>query len=249
MSPKENNKKRLNKKSPKGASCNSVPLQAAVPAPGSHPLATGNILPPSESPLPGSSSRSKETPRAETSCGTEGESKANAAVTRKGWSIARRLLGEFWENCKIKPDLGILSGYAIRSLQAGFREIDLISAFERALHQCHGHATDAGEIWEASSTVHRAEALLRRCQKRWKPLSDDERVKMRTHIKQGLVGVPVEKEAKESTVPLPASSRNSSRKEEIEPVPLDQWPSPMAVRGTFNAIRRAAGLPTRPMDA
>ncbi len=106
----------------------------------------------------------------------------SAALVRKAWQVSRKLLNEFWDNCKVRPDLRILFGYVSRALRDGYKEESIRDAFERALHQCHGHATDCGEIWEASSTVHRAEKWLREHGLFWQPTPPEERRRIRAEI-------------------------------------------------------------------
>ncbi len=106
----------------------------------------------------------------------------SAALVRKAWQVSRKLLNEFWDNCKVLPDLRILFGYVSRALREGYKEESIRDAFERALHQCHGHATDCGEIWEASSTVHRAEKWLREHGLFWQPTPPEERRRIRAEI-------------------------------------------------------------------
>ena len=106
----------------------------------------------------------------------------SAALVRKAWQVARLLLNEFWENCKIRPDLRILFGYVSRTLRDGYKEESIRDAFERSLHQCHGHATDCGEVWEASSTVSRAEKWLKKYGLLWQATPPEERRRIRAEI-------------------------------------------------------------------
>jgi hypothetical protein len=106
----------------------------------------------------------------------------SAGLVRKAWQVARSLLHEFWDNCKVQPNLGILAGYAKRALQDSYEEKSIRDAFERSLHQCHGHATDCGEIWEPSSTVHRAEKWLKENGSMWQPTPPEERLRIRAEI-------------------------------------------------------------------
>ena|GEM_PF-2447416 len=121
-----------------------------------------------ESPLPPSPSSTQAEP--------------SPGLVRKAWYIARRLLNEFWDNCKIRPDLRILFRYVNRSLQEGYKEESIRAAFERSLHQCHAHATDCGEIWEVSSTVHRAEKWLKDNGSFWKPVSAEEEQRLHSEF-------------------------------------------------------------------
>jgi hypothetical protein len=104
------------------------------------------------------------------------------ALVRKAWQVSRKLLTEFWENCKIRPDLRILFGYVSRALREGYKEESIRDAFACSLHQCHGHATDCGEFWEVSSTVHRAEKSLRTNGSMWQPTPPEERQRIRAEI-------------------------------------------------------------------
>ena len=106
----------------------------------------------------------------------------SAALVRKAWQVSRKLLTEFWENCKIQPDLRILFGYVSRALREGYKEESIRDAFACSLHQCHGHATDCGKIWEASSTVHRAEKSLKANGSMWEPTPPEERRRIRAEI-------------------------------------------------------------------
>ena len=106
----------------------------------------------------------------------------SVALVRKAWQVSRKLLNKFWDNCKVRPDLRILFGYVSRALREGYKEESIRDAFERALHQCHGHATDCGELWEASSTVHRAEKWLRKHGLFWQPTPPEERRRIRAEI-------------------------------------------------------------------
>ena len=115
-----------------------------------------------------------------------GPARHSAALVRKAWQVSRKLLIEFWDNCKIRQDLRVLFGYVSRALRDGYKEESIRAAFKRSLHQCHGHATDCGEFWEASSTVHRAEKLLKANGSMWQPTPPEERQRIRAEVSTAL---------------------------------------------------------------
>lgn len=262
MSPKENHRKRIIKECPKGASSSSVAFKATAPRRETHRLTaafkpvsalfnsppqrphqkptdftrkvwkTGPELPFPPTTRPHSAQQSDKKPK-------------HSGQERKQWALTRKLLKEFWDNCKIKPDTRVLYGYATRSLQSGLIESQALSAFERALHECHGHATDVGERWEASSTVHRAEAFLRRSR-------DQERTSMHptqaTQSEQSHTP-PLAKEQLTRSAPSNPQQypQKTSRNEKAKPhrTAPEERPSPDEIKARFNACRQAVGLPTR----
>lgn len=93
---------------------------------------------------------------------------AKKRLERKAWHVARGLLPQHWDNCKVRASLRHAYGYALRSLRAGYDAGAITGAYRRALHRRHQDATDAGLCrgqpttrWEASSTVSLASSVLR----------------------------------------------------------------------------------------
>jgi hypothetical protein len=83
--------------------------------------------------------------------------------------VKRRLAALHWDNCKVRFDEAVAFSFAAAALTAGFLEVDIIAAYDRALHKNHGRATDWRAIWDTGSTVSEARELLARTSPRFEP--------------------------------------------------------------------------------
>ncbi len=87
----------------------------------------------------------------------------------KAHAVKRRLAALHWDNCKVRFDEAVAFSFAAAALTADFLEADIIAAYDRALHQNHGRATDCRAIWDNGSTVSDARELLANTSRRFEP--------------------------------------------------------------------------------
>jgi hypothetical protein len=87
----------------------------------------------------------------------------------KAHAVKRRLARLHWDNCKVRFDEAVVFSFAAAALTAGFLEADILAAYDRALHENHGRATDCQAIWDNGSTVSDARELLAKTSRRFEP--------------------------------------------------------------------------------
>ena len=100
-----------------------------------------------------------------------------------------------WDNCKVRFDEAVVFSFAVSALAAGFLKSDVITAYDRALHQNHGRATDCQAIWDTGSTVSDARRLLAQTSRRFDPGQFDPQIAHQ--VPESLLSVSVSRERKE----------------------------------------------------
>ena len=93
----------------------------------------------------------------------------NEKIRAKAHAVKRRLQRLHGDNCKVRFDEAVTFSFAASALADGFLEADILAAYDRALHQNHGRATDCQAIWDTGSTVSDARQLLSKTSSRFSP--------------------------------------------------------------------------------
>ena len=126
----------------------------------------------------------------------------------KAHAVKRRLQGLHWDNCKVRFDEAVAFSFAAAALKAGFLEADIVTAYDQALHQNHGRATDGQAIWDNGSTVSDAQKLLAKTSRCFQPGQVDPEIARQ--VRESLLSTPASNQPKGA---LPASriERSNSR--------------------------------------
>jgi len=119
----------------------------------------------------------------------------NKKLRAKAHATKRRMQRLHWDNCKVRFDKAVVFSFAVSALAAGFLESDVITAYDRALHQNHGRATDCQAIWDTGSTVSDARRLLAQTSRRFDPGQFDPQIAHQ--VPESLLSVSVSRERKE----------------------------------------------------
>ena len=83
--------------------------------------------------------------------------------------LKRQLEWSHWDNCKVRYSPGMAYNFCQALIALNHESTEIVGYYETALHECHQMATDAGEFYAASSTVHRARICAARARAK-KPL-------------------------------------------------------------------------------
>ncbi len=93
--------------------------------------------------------------------GPVSQPQASREINRLAGFVARRDLAPLhWDNCKVHFRFAHAFNFAAAALARGFAKAVIVAAYEAALIRRHRDATDAGKIFEPSSTVTLARELL-----------------------------------------------------------------------------------------
>ena len=81
-------------------------------------------------------------------------------LKRKASAIARKLEREHWDTCKVRWRFYPARKYAFDELRKGFSEEKIIKAYAVGLVHRNRDATDAGIIFNPSSTITKARSIM-----------------------------------------------------------------------------------------
>jgi hypothetical protein len=81
-------------------------------------------------------------------CARDNGPLGNKKIRAKAHASKRRMQRLHWDNCQVRFDEAVVLSFAVSALAAGFLESDIITAYDRALHENHGRATDCQAIWD-----------------------------------------------------------------------------------------------------